>query len=43
MVIAQGEKIKEAEEAGADFVGGEDLVNKIKEGWLDFDAVITPT
>jgi len=40
VVIAQGDKIKEAEEAGADFVGGEDLVNKIKGGWLDFDAVI---
>src|SRR4030095_10339341 len=40
LVIAQGEKVKEAEEAGADFVGGEDLVNKIKGGWLDFDAVI---
>src|SRR5207253_3527137 len=40
LVIAQGEKIKEAEEAGADFVGGEDMVNKIKEGWLDFDAVV---
>jgi large subunit ribosomal protein L1 len=40
LVIAQGEKIKEAEEAGADFVGGEDLVNKIKGGWLDFDAVV---
>src|SRR6267143_3877341 len=39
-VIAQGEKMKEAEEAGADFVGGEDMVNKIKGGWLDFDAVI---
>src|SRR4026208_1125993 len=41
LVIAQGEKIKEAEEAGADFVGGEDMVNKIKEGWLDFDAVVS--
>jgi large subunit ribosomal protein L1 len=41
LVIAQGEKIKEAEEAGADFVGGEDMVNKIKGGWLDFDAVIS--
>ena len=41
LVIAQGDKIKEAEEAGADFVGGEDMVNKIKEGWLDFDAVIS--
>ena len=40
LVIAQGDKIKEAEEAGADIVGGEDLVNKIKAGWLDFDAVI---
>ena len=41
LVIAQGEKIKEAEEAGADFVGGEEMVNRIKnENWLDFDAVI---
>jgi len=40
LVIASGDKIREAEEAGADFVGGEDLVNKIKGGWLDFDAVI---
>src|SRR6201990_173306 len=40
LVIAQGEKVKEAEEAGADMTGGEDLVNKIKGGWLDFDAVI---
>ena len=40
LVIAQGEKIKEAEEAGADFVGGEDMVTKIKGGWLEFDAVI---
>lgn len=40
LVIAQGEKLKEAEEAGADFVGGEDMVTKIKGGWLDFDAVI---
>ncbi|HKP37261.1 MAG TPA: 50S ribosomal protein L1 [Pyrinomonadaceae bacterium] len=41
LVIAQGEKVKEAEEAGADIVGGEDLVNKIKGGWLDFDAVVS--
>jgi len=41
LVIAQGEKIKEAEEAGADFVGGEDMVDRIKGGWLDFDAVIS--
>lgn len=40
VVIAQGDKLKEAEEAGADFVGGEDLVTKIKGGWLDFDAVV---
>ena len=40
LVIAQGEKIREAEEAGADFVGGEDMVEKIRGGWLDFDAVI---
>ncbi len=40
LVITQGEKIKEAEDAGADFVGGEDLVQKISGGWLDFDAVI---
>ncbi|HEV7377556.1 MAG TPA: 50S ribosomal protein L1 [Pyrinomonadaceae bacterium] len=40
LVIAQGEKQKEAEEAGADFVGGEDMVDKIKGGWLEFDAVI---
>ena len=40
VVIAQGDKIKEAEEAGADMVGGDDIVAKIKEGWLDFDALI---
>jgi large subunit ribosomal protein L1 len=40
LVIAQGDKIKEAEEAGADFVGGEDMVEKIRGGWLDYDAVI---
>ncbi|HSR53665.1 MAG TPA: 50S ribosomal protein L1 [Acidobacteriota bacterium] len=38
--IASGEKVKEAEEAGADFAGGEDLVEKIQGGWLDFDAVV---
>jgi large subunit ribosomal protein L1 len=43
LAFAKGEKEKEAEEAGADFVGGEDLVEKIKQGWLDFDkAVATP-
>ena len=41
LVITSGEKVKEAEEAGADFVGGEDMVKKIQsENWLDFDAVI---
>ncbi len=39
-VIATGEKIKEAEEAGGDHVGGEDLVEKISKGWTDFDAVV---
>lgn len=39
-VVAQGEKVKEAEEAGADFAGGDDIVAKIKGGWLDFDALI---
>jgi large subunit ribosomal protein L1 len=41
LVIAGGDKQREALEAGADFVGGEDMVNKIQsEGWTDFDAVI---
>jgi large subunit ribosomal protein L1 len=40
-VITAGEKIKEAEEAGAEFVGGADLVDKIKEGWLGFDKLVT--
>lgn len=39
-VIASGEKQKEAREAGAEEVGGEELVDRIKGGWLDFDAVI---
>ena len=44
LAFAKGEKFNEAEEAGADFVGGEDMVEKIqKEGWLDFDkTVATP-
>jgi len=42
-VFAKGEKIKEAEMAGADFAGGDELVAKVQEGWLDFDvAVATP-
>ncbi len=40
LVIASGEKAKEAEAAGADYVGAADLVAKIQEGWLDFDAVV---
>src|SRR5207245_7340368 len=40
LVIAQGDKQKEAQEAGADLVGGDDMVQKIQEGWIDFDAVI---
>jgi len=39
-VIAAGEKVKEAEEAGADHVGGEELIEKIAKGWIDFDVVI---
>src|ERR1700739_4922625 len=41
LVIASGDKLREAQEAGADFVGGEDMVNKIQsESWIDFDAVV---
>ena len=40
LVIAQGDKVREAEEAGADLVGGEEMVERIKGGWLEFDAVI---
>lgn len=39
-VITSGEKIKAAEEAGADFVGGDDIIQKIAGGWLEFDRVI---
>jgi large subunit ribosomal protein L1 len=39
-VIAAGEKIKEAEEAGADHFGGDDIIEKISGGWIDFDVVI---
>lgn len=43
LVFCKGPKVAEAEAAGADFVGGEDLVNKIKEGWMEFDvAIATP-
>lgn len=40
LVIASGEKVREAQDAGADLVGGDDMVAKIQEGWMDFDAVI---
>jgi len=40
VVITQGDKVREAQEAGADEVGGEEIVNRIKGGWVDFDAVI---
>lgn len=43
LVFAQGDNVAVAEEAGADFVGGKDLADKIKDGWLDFDvAIATP-
>ena len=40
LVIAGGDKAKEAEAAGADFVGADDMIAKIKDGWLDFDVLI---
>jgi large subunit ribosomal protein L1 len=40
LVFAKGEKVAEAEEAGADYVGADDFVTKINEGWLEFDTVI---
>jgi large subunit ribosomal protein L1 len=40
LVITSGEKIKAAEEAGADFVGGDEIIQKVQGGWLDFDRVI---
>ncbi len=43
LVFAQGENVKVAQGAGADFVGGKELADKIKDGWLDFDvAIATP-
>ena len=43
LVFAKGQKEKEAEEAGADFIGSEDLIEKIQKGWTDFDkAIATP-
>lgn len=40
LVFASGEKVKEAEDAGADHAGGEELAEKIQEGWMEFDAVV---
>ena len=40
LVFAKGEKVQEAEKAGADFVGAEDLADKIKGGWFDFDVAV---
>lgn len=40
LVFTKGEKVKEAQEAGADFIGAEDLAEKITGGWLDFDVVM---
>lgn len=43
LVFAGGDKLREAQEAGADYIGGDDLVKRISEGWTDFDvAVATP-
>ena len=40
LVVASGEKVKEAQDAGADTVGGEEIADKIQSGWLEFDAVV---
>ena len=40
LVFAKGEKIKEAEAAGADFVGDAEFINKIQQGWFDFDVIV---
>jgi large subunit ribosomal protein L1 len=40
LAFAKGEKLKEAQEAGADFAGGEDVVKKIEGGWMEFDRVV---
>jgi large subunit ribosomal protein L1 len=40
LVVATGDQAKEAQEAGADFVMGEDAIEKIQGGWLDFDAIV---
>lgn len=40
LVFAKGDKAKEAQEAGADFVGEDDLIQKVSQGWFDFDVVV---
>src|SRR5690625_1628420 len=40
LVFAKGEKVKEAEAAGADYVGDQDMINKINQGWFDFDVIV---
>lgn len=40
LVFAKGEKVREAMEAGADFVGSDEIIEKVREGWLDFDRVV---
>ena len=40
LVITQGAKVEEAQNAGADFVGGADMIEKIQGGWLDFDIIV---
>lgn len=40
LVFAKGEKLKEAEAAGADYVGDQELINKINQGWFDFDVIV---
>ncbi|MCM2677696.1 50S ribosomal protein L1 [Alkalicoccobacillus plakortidis] len=40
LVFAKGDKAKEAEAAGADYVGEEDFINKINQGWFDFDVIV---
>ncbi len=41
LVIAKGEKAREAEEAGADYIGAEDAIERIQSGWLEFDKVVS--
>src|SRR5699024_1789223 len=40
LVFAKGDKVKEAEAAGADFVGDQELINKINQGWFEFDVIV---